>query len=401
MIRPFQFADIFLLQRMGRQTAKLDTVQALLQPQSAFWASLAAVMPWASMPWHDAKVTTYVLRQNGHTLIDDGFLQVQKRPGRPEVEIVALAPGLDCPRGHPAIWEKLLAHYNTVAAQQQVTRIYADVPDQPLPVHTFSHVGFRTYTRQTIWRLNHHQLAGQPLTTTAEIRQKNSADDWALHQLYARTVPSAVQRAEGASSAQAIKPPILEWWQGGACSCYVLEQRGNLVGAVQIVQGQRGYWLQFWTDFLDPNIHVAHQLLRHALALVQQRATHLPIYVAVREYHGALGALLADYRFAPFTDRAKMMRPVVQWVREPMVELVMEPSQRRVVTAPLIMPLPVPRERIARRGLAVARQLATQRWTAPGLSMCGLGAACPLVTSPAIATFGANPSATHEWQCDD
>ena len=79
----------------------------------------------------------------------DGFLQVQKRPGRPELDIVRLAPGLDARRGHPAIWEKLLSHHTYEAANRRIERIYADVPDQPLPVSTFTHAGFRTYDRQT------------------------------------------------------------------------------------------------------------------------------------------------------------------------------------------------------------------------------------------------------------
>ncbi|MCC6455223.1 MAG: hypothetical protein IT328_09800 [Caldilineaceae bacterium] len=350
MIRPFQFGDIVLIQRLGRQSTKLDVVQSLLQPQSAIWASLSAIIPW-----NDAKVTTYVLRQQGHGLVGIGYLQVQKRPGRPEAEITSLAPGLDAARGHPVIWEKLLSYYNAVAAQQQITRIYVDVPDQPLPVNTFSHVGFRTYARQSIWRLARHELTTYPHPNPTNIRPQTKADEWALRQLYTRVVPQSVQVAEGVDGPTPVKPPILDWWQVGASSSFVLEQRGDVVGAVQIVYGQRGYWLQLWADFYNPDSHVVHQLVRHSLATIAQedvqRSVNQPVYVGVCDYHGSLGTLLSDYGFAPITDRAKMVRPVMQWVRE----LALEPSvilkrTAPVIGAPFILPTPpespLPRSRV-------------------------------------------------------
>ena len=336
MIRPFQFGDIVLIQRLGRQSAKLDVVQSLLQPQSAIWASLSALVPW-----NDARATTYVLRQQGHGLVGIGYLQVRKRPGRPEVEVTSLAPGLDTPRGHPVIWEKLLSYYNSVAAQQQIARIYVDVPDQPLPVNTFCHVGFRTYTHQSIWRLARHELSTYPHPVTAKIRPQNKADEWALRQLYTRTVPQGVQQAEGTTGPTPTTPPILDWWQAGACSSYVLEQRGDILGSVQIAHGERGYWVQLWADFYDPDSYVVHQLLRHSLAIIAQRNAYLPIYVGVNDYHGSLGQLLSDYGFAPITDRAKMVKPVVQWVRELSLEpsLILKPTAP-VIGAPFSLPTP-------------------------------------------------------------
>jgi len=330
VIRPFQFSDIFLIQRLGRQAAKLNLVEALLQPQSAFWASLSA-----AIPWNDAKVTTYTLRQQGHGLIRLGFLQVRKRGARPEAEIIRLAPDLDSALGHPAIWEKLLAHYTSVAAQQQIVRLYVEAPDQPLTVHTLSHVGFRSYARQTIWRLPHHQLAGRAYSISAAIRPRVKADDWALQQLYMRTVPETVQMAEGMHSDPPVKPPLLEWWGAGICSSFVLEERQEISGALQVVQGTRGVWLQLWANMNSPDTTVVHQLLRYGLTLVQKRELNLPVYVGVCDYHGGLSSILADYSFAPVTDRVKLMRPVVKWIREPALDSVVPlESPARVATAP-------------------------------------------------------------------
>lgn len=336
MIRPFQFGDVVLIQRLGLQAATLNTIQALLQPQSAVWASLSALLPW-----NDTKIMTHVLRQQGHGLVGLGFLQVQRRAGRPELEVMRLAPGLDARLGHPVIWEKLLAYLNATAAQQSIARIYADAPDQPLPVHTLGHVGFRSYARETIWRLNYpSDLEEYPVT--AGVRQRTKADEWALQELYRHTVPEDVRLAEGTPGEPAVKPPILEWWGPGAVTDLVLEQRGDVVGAVQIVQGRRGVWLQLWADMNDPHPQVVHQLVRASLATMRRRGVLLPLYVGVREYHGALGAFLEDYGFAPFTDRVRLVRPVMQWVREPAFASApaVERAARGVVTAPYTLPHP-------------------------------------------------------------
>jgi hypothetical protein len=82
-----------------------------------------------------------------------------------------------------------------------------------------------------------------------------------------------------------------------------------------------------------------------------QRIANWPVYVAVCDYHGSLGTLLSDYGFAPITDRAKMVRPVMQWVRG----LSLEPSvilkrTAPVIGAPFILPTPpetpLPRSRV-------------------------------------------------------
>lgn len=330
MVRPFRFGDIFLIQRLGRHATKLNIVQATLHRQSAVGASLSYVLPW-----NHGKVTTFILRQRGHRLARDGFLQVRKRPARPEMDIVYLAPGLDARRGHPAIWEKLLSHHTYEAANRRIERIYADVPDQPLPVSTFSHAGYRTYDRQSIWRLAPQVLDDYSFLLNVNFRPQSAGDEWALQELYARIVPQAVQAAEGVRNGESVRPPILGWSQGGACASYVLVEHGEIRGSVQIVRGKYGVWLQLWCDFLDPDVTHMHQLLRFALTFVKRKSLNVPVYIAVREHHGALGTVLGDYGFAPVTDRAKMVKHVFQWVREAAYEApaAMETAPR-VATAP-------------------------------------------------------------------
>ena len=351
MIRPFQIGDLLLVQRLGRQATSLNVIQALLQPRTALRTAVAATAPWAG-----AGAATYVLRQQGNGLARAGFIQVKKRPGRPESDIILLSPALDTPWGHPAIWKKLLAHYIQDASHKQIARIYADVPDQPLPVSTFSDVGFRTYTRQTIWRLTTDPStpipdSGSALPASLMIRPQLAADEWELARLYTQVTPKPVQRAEGAElhrrpEEQSLKPFFLDWWHSGSFNNYVMLEEGRIVGCILIGRSHRGNWLRLIANTQQSKTDHIHHLLRYGLAVVQQHADQPPVYIGVRDYHGGMNSILADYGFAPFTDRARMVKQMVVWVKEPI--LLQQPLLETVVEAvPTSFTMPEARQNAA------------------------------------------------------
>ena len=331
MIRPFEIGDLFLVQRLHRQATKLDIVQALLEPQSTTWAALHTLRPW-----NDKRQTTYVLRQTGHALARAGLLQAEGGNGQGEAHIVQIAPALDTPRGHPAVWDKLLAHYLHDAAQQGLLRIFADVPDQPLPVTTLAHAGFHVYQRMTIWRLI-AQDAGEFLEPVKLMtRPQSREDEWALLRLYSRITPKTVQLAEGAMAAQGSAPsapPILGGWHDGEMRGYVLLDRGDLVGCVQVAFGRLGTWMRVWTDCSRPDFTCVRQLVRQGLAVMRRGNSRRPLYVGVAEHQGGLASVLTDFGFAPFTDRACMVRQLVQRVVEPELQRV---HVREVMPEPAI-----------------------------------------------------------------
>lgn len=352
VIRPFQLGDLLLVQRLGYQAAKLNIIQSLLQPRPALTIALGAVLPWAG-----GNANTYVLRQQKNSLAHAGFIQAHRRTGRAEADITFLAPALDTPRGHPAIWEKLLTHYVHEAASQKIYRIYADVPDQPLPVHSFTQSGFKIYTRQTIWRFNRHnssmveeaadKLLGDKSSSESSIdsiftiRPLMKQDEWALLRLYDRITPKDVQHAEGIQqqafeaprsnghahgngsnhvergSQRHVKPPILDWWQSSHSQTYVITKRGEIEGAILIGGGPSGTWLRLLADTTKPDTEHIRRLLRYGLGVINDRQMNQPIYVGVRSYHGGLAAILDEHGFAPFTDLARMVRQVPVWIRTP------------------------------------------------------------------------------------
>lgn len=270
----------------------------------------------SAIPWGDAKVTTYVLRQDGHSLVNSGFLQVQKRPACPEADVLCLAPGLDAPAGHPATWQKLLSAYLHDVMAQGILRIYADVSDQPLPVNTFAGVGFQAYSRQTIWRLFTPTVESYREKVRAAVRSRTDADDWALAQLYAHSVPDFVQQAEGWHSLAGERAPILRNWPAERGLTFVLTDGSSVIGAVQVAGGSNGSWLQWWTDPLAPAAGVVEQLLCVGLSVIRENSWRLPVYLSVADFQGGLSHLLSDYGFAPFSDRVKMVKQVAKWVRE-------------------------------------------------------------------------------------
>lgn len=372
VIQPFQPSDLLLVQRLNSQATRLSAVYALLQPRPVWATSLLSLvsMPWSTLaqtlsptgsaPWGDlspAQPFTYVLRQRENGLASAGFLQAQRRSRRGaagtatlyEADILSLAPALDTPRGHPAIWKKLLSHYLHEATQQNVARVFVDVPDSPLPVQTVQQAGFVPYTKETIWRRQSlRQLSlstGERLATVTtlqgQVRPRRRADEWDLQLLYQRTVPKPVQQAEAASLTAGHRHPLsaqgeqreerrgeersepeesgeaLAWRRPGTCRAFVLPgEHGGLAGCVQVVQSGQGTWLRLYADTLDPNLDVVHALLRHGLHIAQRDASNLPVYLGVRDYQQGLGVLLEKYGFAPFTDRVYMVRHLLSWARE-------------------------------------------------------------------------------------
>jgi hypothetical protein len=150
----------------------------------------------------------------------------------------------------------------------------------------------------------------------------NRQDEWSLLRLYALATPRKVQVAEGSAPASAIqsepplKPPILEWWQGGEVHSLLLEEKGEVRACLRVVVADQGVWLQIWGDTLRMETTLTAELISQGLRLVQDRVQRqvqtLPVYTAVRDYQGGLGPVLSNFGFAPVMDHAKMVKQMVQ-----------------------------------------------------------------------------------------
>ena len=105
-------------------------------------------------------------------------------------------------------------------------------------------------------------------------------------------------------------------------------KHNTLHGAIQIASAARGIWLRLWVDTHNPDTTAIHELLRYALWSAKQQRLYQPfnatsfdgvrsqsLYIGVADYQGGLSSILDEYGFAPFTDRARLVKHVVQGMR--------------------------------------------------------------------------------------
>lgn len=313
-IRLFSLGDTVLLQRLRRYVTPLHTERALLDPYSPLRTALSVYFPW-----NESHHVTHILRQDENGLARAGFIQTQVQHVRREASILMLAPSLDAPLGHPAIWHKLIVHCAHDLVGMGVDRLYGDIPDQPLLVNTLKQAGFSLFARETIWRLvtpaPHRSLPSSP-----EVRPMQPSDRWELQRLYLRVTPADVRVAEAGSQMEERPSRVSEIEEAPypdfATTSLVLDGDDGLDGCLQLTRGRSGVWLRLWADANQMDPFRIHLLLRFGLQLVRPSAAQR-VYIGVRTYQAGLNSILSDNGFAPFTDRARVVRNILQWAKKP------------------------------------------------------------------------------------
>jgi len=102
----------------------------------------------------------------------------------------------------------------------------------------------------------------------------------------------------------------------------VWEPAGEVRGAVQMHRGRAGHWLRV--------LGAGELAAREVRVLIEQGLRHLsgagpsrdrrdvPVYATVRDYDVHLGGALIGFGFAPFMERARMVKHTVGRVTEPL-----------------------------------------------------------------------------------
>ncbi len=318
MIRPFGLTDLFLVRSLRRRGAILTIEQALTHPRDPLWSALTA--PW---PWAGFGIATYVLIASSGQMEEAGFVQLMKRPTRPEADVLYLAPALPAGTDRDpvieTIWHGLLDHCVLSAAGHGLQRIFASIPDGGPEEACLKDAGFSLYARETVYRLA--AVPTMQFTPTVGFRPQGPQDSWALQRLYTRGTPRLVQHAEGATSGN-VGTPTLSWWEPDSWQGCVWEPAGEVRAAVQVHLGRAGHWLRLWgARLLSPR--EARSLVEQGLRLIAAaagpgRSRSLPVYTAVRDYEGEFAGILTGFGFAPYADRARFVKHTVAPVREAM-----------------------------------------------------------------------------------
>ena len=265
-------------------------------------------------------MATYVLNETvkGESLA--GFLQLMKRPARPEADLLYLSPALAAgPAGNKngeEIWHRLLTYCCSIIANYGVQRVFASLPDGGPGQDCLKDVGFSLYTRETIYRL---ATVSSSDAMSASFRPQRPRDSWALQRLYTSSTPRLVQQAEGALSGEVGSPPF-SWWEPDRWRGIVWEPAGEVRGAVQVHIGRAGHWLRVWgTNVLTTR--ELRALVGQGLRLItvsrsRRGRAGLPVYATVRGYEVSLGGALTGFGFAPYLDRVRFVKHTIAVVRE-------------------------------------------------------------------------------------
>jgi hypothetical protein len=320
LIRPFSLRHLPLVLRLQRAGIALCLEEALTQPASPLREMLTSyIFP------RGTSVCTYILdyRENGQRL--SGFAQIRKGSGRPESEVIYIAPALVDGNGTYATWQRLLAHLCVVAGEQGQQRLYARTACDSEEQRLFQHVGFMPYTHEDIYRLDRiaplQADSAQPASGTvgerALLRPQTSSDSWGVQRLYAAISPRFVEQIEGSARGQwEIRRSL--WGGRENRKGYVAEEQDEIVACLQLRHGRRGSWLKI---LLHPQAH------DWADSLVQQ-GLHLPgvspdrpLYCSIRDYQGGLRVILERFGFQFFARQAVMVKHMAVWAKEPLPRL--------------------------------------------------------------------------------
>lgn len=314
-IRPFGLSDIWLVRKFQRNGVALAIEQALTHPHQPLWTALTA--PW---PWAGVGVATFVLdeRLGAQHLV--GFVQLMKRPARPEADLLHLSPALSAASANDpdadTVWRRLLDHCSVAAASHGIQRIFVSVPVGCPEEACLREAGFSLYTLETIFRLESAPTVSGP---AAGFREQLPQDSWALQRLYMHNTPKLVQQAEGALTS-AMGSPMLSWWEPSSWRGVVWEPAGEVRGAVQVRIGRTGHWLRIWgvceLGARDLRALIAQGLQQITLAGGTRRS--MPIFATVRDYEVGLAGALTGFGFAPLMERARFVKHTVAVAREPL-----------------------------------------------------------------------------------
>jgi hypothetical protein len=255
--------------------------------------------------------STFVLDQqdeNGRLL---GLAQVRIRPGRPERDIVFMAPALETGNGSHAIWQRLLNYLCVQTAEMGALRVYARLPLQSEESQLFKAVGFQEYGQEEIYQLD-QGVDRTKITPSLELRPQQPSDGWGLQKLYATLTPRPVQNAEGLAQGQ-WELPHRRWGEQGRRQGYVWEVGGELLAALHIRAGKRGYWIR---TLLHPSVLEDSEALCQAALKLTTAKPHLPVYFTYRQYEAGWSHTLLDLGFAPLTSQMLLVKSMTVRVRK-------------------------------------------------------------------------------------
>jgi hypothetical protein len=324
MIRSFDVRDLLLVSKLQKKGTCLDPEIALTRPYSPLLAALSSYFLM-----QEAGTSTLILEALDQSSEVQGLAQVRQRRGRPEADVIYLAPSFSATDETPTIWYRLLTHLCAKAGERGTQRLFARLAEDGEEIETFQQVGFSPYTREDIFRLKSIPGSHRRLDRVA-MRPQQAVDAWALQRLYASVAPRLVQQAESLGE-RGWERSSVDWPLRARSEGYVLEDNGEIVSYLLFSDGRIGHWMRI---LLHPQAYDrADEVIQHGLAFLSHYPP-CPIYCNVRKYEGGLRTPLQDWGFEPFGSQAILVKHTTVRIKEPARKLVPALDKRAEAATP-------------------------------------------------------------------
>lgn len=312
MIRSFHLRDSQLVARLQKAGTPLDIEEQLTHPRSP----LRSVFLDTFLSPHLGPLTFILDHQDEHGK-QLGLAQIRTRPGRPERDVVFMSPTLNSGNGSHAIWQRLLTHLCVQTADSGMFRIYARLPLHSDELQIFKNVGFVGYSQEHFFQLD-LSVDRPSVSSSLELRPQQASDGWGLQKLYATLTPRAVQNSEGLAQGQ-WELHHRRWGEQGRRTGYVWEFNGDIMGALHIRNGKKGYSIR---TLLHPDaLDKAEALCQAALRLTAAKPKS-PVYFAFRHYETGWQHILPTFGFKPLTSQVLVTKPMTVRIREKSTKLI-------------------------------------------------------------------------------
>jgi hypothetical protein len=306
MIRPFDFPDSFLMNRLAPQAILFNSCLASTRPVRPMRRALLGIILPSIQP------ETYVSTIEGAI---DGFAQCSHRMGEPLAQLLTLSPEQSL-AGNAAtgLIEAILASVGS----RQAHYLLAEAETQSDVYGFLRRSGFAVYARQTIWRGSDSPRLPDT-RPSGLLRPTKPSDQLAINALFSSVVPAMVQQVER-------QPEIKKGWS--------LIDNGELVGFFECSAGPFGVWVN---PYFHPSARHVSLWLTHLVHELMK--THrIPVFFCIRSYQEWVGSMLQSIGFCYCGEPSVLARRIVAPTLSP------QPLQLSVVegSAPSVTTLSPP-----------------------------------------------------------
>lgn len=290
-IRPYSVVDVPALLRFPG-VLRLDVPDSLVLPRSG-----SLDLP-AALPLLRKDRPTFVAIADGQQV---GFVRFSpRRPdGRWVITAIGASTGVYAPE---PVWEALLLHGIRSAGLRGVRRLFARIPADHTLDGAMRQSGWVPYAREMVFRA---ERLSPVVRTARDLRLQETADTWAIHQLYAASVPRQVQEIEALTSHFWHMDQSRRSIRGIRQTGWLLEENGEISAYARYTRGSQAGMID---AVVAPGKGAHLGALLDGVIAAPKRGRPRPVYCALREYFLDLKDELTDRGFTKIGEQVLLIR---------------------------------------------------------------------------------------------